>query len=151
MANTGDFMPDGIYPERYYQWWYQLTHPMVYTYSSGTYDFTVTYDNLAKNMKELKMQTYKSLEYTESSDDENLYYKIELPGIKPEEITVTLFPGTTKIRVDVKKDDALAATTTFQVFTQIINEKISSKLDLGILTITCPRSTSNKPRNIPVS
>ena len=97
-------------------------------------------------------------------DKDNLYVKVELPGMKREEIDVSLHEGSLSIsgerKSEQKHEDAevYRAERFFGRFqrtvalpTPVAAEKVKAQYKDGILNITLPKTEEAKPKHIDVN
>ena len=97
-------------------------------------------------------------------DKENVYVKAELPGMKKEEIEVTLHEGTLsltgerKVQSKVNTTEVYRAERFFGRFQRTVSlpsavatEKVKAQYTDGILTITLPKTEEAKPKQIDVN
>lgn len=87
-------------------------------------------------------------------DDSNYYTRLELPGVKKEDLTVELEENTLSVGFGRKSADEESG----EVFKRAITvpdgidpEKVSARLEDGILTVTLPKAENRKPRQITVN
>ncbi len=89
--------------------------------------------------------------------------KAILPGIKPEEVDVTItgdtltIKGETKAEEEVKREDYLYQEHRYGAFSRSVTlpsglntDKVEANFDNGILTVTIPKSEQVKPKSIKV-
>lgn len=99
-----------------------------------------------------------------SEDKDNVYVKAELPGMKKEEIDVSLHDGCLSIsgeRKDESKHEAGEVYRAERFFgrfqrtitlpTPIAADKVKAQYRDGILNITLPKTEESKPKHIDVS
>jgi HSP20 family protein len=92
-------------------------------------------------------------------DDDHYYARLELPGVKKDDLTVELHDHQLSISYERRSDsnddeknrEQAAAKRVFTVPEGINPDKVSAKLEDGILTVTLPKSEERKPREIKVS
>ena len=90
-------------------------------------------------------------------DNEAYYVRMELPGVKKKDVNVELENAVLTVSGErhVKGADGEESTETFSRSVSIpdgvVAEKITAKLEDGILTITLPKQESSKPRTIKVA
>lgn len=94
--------------------------------------------------------------------DEALVIRADVPGIKPEELEITLEGDTLTIRGEIKREEAntrkyvlLERPTgrferTLNINTPIDHDKVDAQFKDGVLTLTLPKAESVKPRQITV-
>jgi len=88
-------------------------------------------------------------------DDENYYARVELPGVKKKEIEVSLDELLLTISCNRKssESDGHEYASTHRSLTVpdgVDAEKVSAKLEDGVLTVTLPKAEQVKPREIEV-
>jgi HSP20 family protein len=97
-------------------------------------------------------------------DKDNLFVKVELPGMKREEIDVSLHEGSLSISGERKSEqkhedaDVYRAERFFGRFqrtvmlpTPVAADKVKAQYKDGILTITLPKTEEAKPKHIDVN
>jgi HSP20 family protein len=99
-----------------------------------------------------------------SEDSENLQITMELPGVRPEDVKLSLENNLLTIRGEKRQHAEEQAERihryersygsferTFALPNTVDPEKISATYEHGILTVSIPKSERAKPREIPVS
>jgi HSP20 family protein len=99
-----------------------------------------------------------------SEDRENLTITMELPGVRPEDVKLSLENNMLTIRGEKRQHAEEQAERvhryersygtferTFALPNTVDPEKISANYEHGILTVTIPKSERARPREIPVS
>lgn len=97
-------------------------------------------------------------------DKDNLYVRFELPGMKREEIELSLHDGTLSItgerkgETNVKDAEVYRAERFFGRFqrtvtlpTPVVVDKVKAQYQDGILSITLPKAEEAKPKHIAVN
>ena len=97
-------------------------------------------------------------------DKENLFVKVELPGLKKEEIEVSVHDGTLSISGERKAATKDSSSQTFRserffgrfhrtvaLPKPVAVDKIKAAYKDGILTVTLPKTEEAKPKQIEVS
>lgn len=93
-------------------------------------------------------------------EDEGHYYaRLELPGVKKEDLSVELHDHQLTISCERKKtEDQPEKSTETTVYKRVVTvpdgveaDRVSAKLEDGILTVTLPKSAGKKPRQISVN
>ena len=97
-------------------------------------------------------------------DKDNLYVKVELPGMKREEIDVSLHEGRLSVSGERKSEqkhedgEVYRAERFFGRFQRTVMlpapvaaEKVKAQYQEGILTITLPKTEEAKPKHIDVN
>ncbi|OHE72662.1 MAG: hypothetical protein A2007_03435 [Verrucomicrobia bacterium GWC2_42_7] len=92
-----------------------------------------------------------------SEDTDNFYVKIELPGIKKEEVTVECDNSILSVSAKSKKHNKSESEESESSYTffrsirlpdSIHEEKVAANLEDGLLTVTLPKSEKKKRRQI---
>ncbi|MCP5539886.1 MAG: Hsp20/alpha crystallin family protein [Akkermansiaceae bacterium] len=89
-------------------------------------------------------------------DDANYYSRVELPGVKKDDLTVELHDRTLTVGFERQaknaegKEESTVWKRTVTVPDGIDPEKVSAQLEDGVLTVTLPKSEERKPRKITV-
>ncbi|MBX3083156.1 MAG: Hsp20/alpha crystallin family protein [Anaerolineae bacterium] len=92
--------------------------------------------------------------------DDAIVLKANVPGLKPEELNVTLEGDTLTIRGEVKAEDVKSYLLrermtgkferTLTINTPIDAAKVEATFEKGVLTLTLPKAEASKPRQIAV-
>ena len=95
-------------------------------------------------------------------DKDNLYVEIELPGVKNDEIDLSVSDNTLRVEVEKKDEQAEDVTVhrrerfrgqcarSIKLPADVSADKVAAKLAGGVLTVTLPKSPLAKPRKIAV-
>jgi HSP20 family protein len=96
--------------------------------------------------------------------DDSYKIQAELPGLKKEDIQITLennvlrVSGERKWEKDVKKEDYHRIERSYGSFTrsfalphQVASDKVDAKFENGVLAISVPKADTAKPRHISIS
>ena len=88
-------------------------------------------------------------------DKENVFVRLELPGVKKEELKIELENRVLTIsgeRRNGSKEEAesFAFNSSFSVPDGVQSDRIKARLEDGILTVTLPKAEERKPRLIEV-
>ncbi len=99
----------------------------------------------------------------ETKDQQGYIVEASLPGVKPEEISITAVGDTLTITYATKKEEKVEKpnyvrreryegemTRTFTLPTHIQPEKVQATYEQGILKLQVPKSEEVKPKQIPV-
>jgi HSP20 family protein len=97
-------------------------------------------------------------------DKENVYAKLELPGVKKEDVSISLHEGVLTIsgerkeEVEATKSETYRNERYFGRFHRSVTlpmtvdaSKVKAAYTDGILTVTLPKTEEAKPRQIPVT
>lgn len=109
-----------------------------------------------------EMKTVPAIEMVEK--DNKYVVKAELPGIKEDDIEITVkdgymtVKGEKKYENDVKEEDYYYRETSYGTFhrtlslpADVVESKIEANYDDGILEIVLPKTTGVKPKKVAVS
>jgi HSP20 family protein len=97
-------------------------------------------------------------------DKDNIYVRAELPGMKKEDIDLSLHNGSLSISGERKSEEKLKDAEVYRAErffgrfqrtvtlpTQVASERIKAQYKDGILTVTLPKAEEAKPKHIDVS
>lgn len=91
-------------------------------------------------------------------DEENYYARLELPGVKKEDLKVELHDHLLTVvyeRASAERAEGQSEKTALKRVVTVPEgvdaEKVGAKLEDGILTVTLPKSEERKPRQITVN
>jgi len=95
--------------------------------------------------------------------DEDVVVKASVPGIKPEEVDVTItgdtltLKGETKTEEEVKKENYFRKERSYGAFSRSIllpsslqTDKAEATFENGVLTLTIPKAEESKPKQIKI-
>lgn len=82
-----------------------------------------------------------------SEDGDQVQLAIDVPGVKPEDLKITVENNTLSIRGEKKQQ---VFERSFMVPNTVDAEAISAKVELGVLYINLPKAERAKPRQITV-
>lgn len=95
--------------------------------------------------------------------DSEVVLKCALPGVKPEEVDISMtgdlltIKGETKVEEQVKQEDYYLQERRYGAFTRsvtipvpVVAEKAEARFEHGILTLTLPKAEEVKPKSIKV-
>jgi HSP20 family protein len=107
---------------------------------------------------------YATLPLDVSETEHDFVIRAALPGIKPDDVEITVHGDTLTIRGESKADEEKKGEHwhlrerrfgTFQrsvsLATPVNSEKAQADYDLGVLTLTLPKAESAKPRQIKIN
>jgi len=107
---------------------------------------------------------YATLPLDVSETEHDFVIKAALPGIRPDDVEITVHGDTLTIRGESKADEEKKGEHwhlrerrfgTFQrsvsLATPVNSEKAQADYDLGVLTLTLPKAESAKPRQIKIN
>jgi HSP20 family protein len=96
-------------------------------------------------------------------DDKGIHVKAELPGLKPEDIKVSVenrvltISGERKLENEEKKDNYHRVERFYGTFNrsfalphEVATDEIDAKYDEGVLSVSLPRRPETKPREIAI-
>ena len=88
-------------------------------------------------------------------DDQNLYARFEVPGVKKDDVKVELVDRKLTVSVTRKEtsdegERSFALTRSLNVPDLVAEENIGARLEDGILTVTLPKQEQQKPRTIEI-
>ena len=81
--------------------------------------------------------------------DEHAVISIDLPGVRPEQITVTTEHRT--LQVKAERDGRQAIVRHYAIEPKFDLGQVQAHLALGVLTLTLPKAAEAKPRQIAVT
>ena len=94
-------------------------------------------------------------------EDGKLHVKVDLPGVKPEEVEVTVNDGQLTIRGERKSEHEKKRSyrevsygsfeRRFSLPEGVAADKVEARYDKGVLTLTIPLPEAKKPHRIPVA
>lgn len=89
-------------------------------------------------------------------DAENFYASFEVPGVKKDHVKIDLNHRLLTVTVDKKtkrgdEETSYQLTRSISVPDSVNAEKISAKVEDGVLVVTLPKAEERKPRSIEVS
>jgi HSP20 family protein len=106
-------------------------------------------------------RVYPAVNLTEDGD--NFYVRAELPGVKPENLDISVVEGRLLVRGERKvqaenpeanyhrrEREAGFFRRTITLPSRVSQEKVSASMKNGVLTITLPKAEEAKPRKIAV-
>ena len=95
--------------------------------------------------------------------DEDVVVKASVPGIKPEEVEITItsdtltIKGETKTEEEVKKENYFRKERSYGAFSRSIllpsslqTDKAEATFENGVLTLTIPKAEESKPKQIKI-
>jgi len=119
------------------------------------------FDNVMSQRSWLTPKVYPPINITEDKDA--YYIRAELPGVKPEDIEISVEADTVIIGGERKAEDVGTNVTyhrkeretgkfkrAVRLPTQMDPDKVEAKFKNGILTVILPKSEGSKPRQIQV-
>ncbi|HDL89328.1 MAG TPA: Hsp20/alpha crystallin family protein [Thermodesulforhabdus norvegica] len=119
------------------------------------------FDNVMSRRSWLTAKVYPPINITEDKDA--YYIRAELPGVKPEDIEISVEADTVIIGGERKAEDVGTNVTyhrkeretgkfkrAVRLPTQMDPDKVEAKFKNGILTVILPKSEGSKPRQIQV-
>jgi HSP20 family protein len=97
-------------------------------------------------------------------DKDNLYVRVELPGMKKEDIELSLHEGSLSLSGERKSEEKFKDAEVYRAErffgrfqrtitlpTQVAVEKVKAQYTDGILTVTLPKAEEAKPKHIDVN
>jgi HSP20 family protein len=95
--------------------------------------------------------------------DEDVVVKTAMPGVKPDEVDITItgdtliIKGETKVEEEIERDCYICQERRYGAFsrslllpTSIVAEKARAEFEDGVLTLTLPKTEEVKPKSIKV-
>lgn len=73
----------------------------------------------------------------------------DLPGVAPDELAIDL--DADRLILATRRDGGINYTRTFSIPREIDRDKVSARLDAGVLALELPKSAAVKPRQIAVT
>lgn len=126
------------------------------------YNFPSRFDRVFEDFFKSPVRDDRRLAYPPlnlSSDDENFYVRAEVPGVKIEDIEITLTDKTLVLKgerrpVEGKFYRQERATGVFHrvvnIATPVDRDAVKASITDGVLTVTLPKAEEVKPRNIAI-
>jgi len=139
--------------------------------SSGTSGLLDVFEELNRDLSRLAGRLFAPISEDEwvpygveiSEDDKNVYVEVELPGVKSEDLDVTLEGGILTIRGEKREeheDDKRQYhlrerryskfVRSFRLPATVDESKVSAELKDGVLHVTIEKRPEAQPRKIPV-
>lgn len=89
-------------------------------------------------------------------DSENFYANFEIPGVKKDQVQLDLNHRLLTVTVEKKsrRDDGESSyklTRSVSIPDSVDHDKITAKLEDGVLVVTMPKSEERKPRRLEIS
>lgn len=90
-------------------------------------------------------------------DKDNIYLKVELPGVKKEDIKVDFQDSILTIKAESSKNEKHGDSTvkesyyferSMQIPNYVAHDKVNGSFENGLLTLTLPKTEERKPRQI---
>ncbi len=81
--------------------------------------------------------------------DDRVEVALDVPGVKPEQITVSAEGRTLKI--EVEREGRGSFTRQYTIGAKYDIGQVQARLDLGVLTLTLPKAPEAQPRQVPVT
>ena len=118
-------------------------------------------ENYVRNQDYRRQSVAWQLPVDAYADEDAIVLIADVPGLKPEELQITMESNTLTIRGELKnrlegRNYLLSerATSHFErimtINTPIDSNKIEAEFENGVLTLTLPRAEANKPKQIAV-
>ncbi len=118
-------------------------------------------ENYVRNQDYRRQSVAWQLPVDAYADEDAIVIIADVPGLKPEELQITMESNTLTIRGELKnrlegRNYLLSerATSHFEriltINTPIDSNKIEAEFENGVLTLTLPRAEANKPKQIAV-
>ena len=98
-----------------------------------------------------------------SENDDNLFIDVEIPGMKKEDIQISLENGVLSLKGEKKQDKEIkeenyhrwernygSFARSFELPVQVQSDKIKASYQKGVLHIELPKAEEIKPREIPI-
>lgn len=85
---------------------------------------------------------------TTTSDDGTITTMFDLPGVKPEDVSIAACGET--LTISYKSREGKLLTKEYRVHPKYDGTTARAKLSLGVLEITVPKKSGSAPTNIPV-
>lgn len=89
-------------------------------------------------------------------DADNFYARFEVPGVKKEDVKIELNDRMLTISVDRREkneegEQTFSLTRSVSVPESVAPDRISAKMEDGLLTVTLPKQEERKPRSIQIA
>jgi HSP20 family protein len=87
-------------------------------------------------------------------DDANVYARFELPGYKKSEISLSLEGGVMTVNVERKAGkeggEEVRLSRSIELAEEVVADKAAAKYEDGVLTVTIPKSSEKRARQIAI-
>lgn len=81
--------------------------------------------------------------------DDRVEVSLDVPGVKPEQITVSAEGRT--LKVEVAREGRGSFSRQYTIGSKYDISQVQARLDLGVLTLTLPKAPEAQPRQVPVT
>jgi len=119
------------------------------------------FENVSVGSEPLFSRAFPAVNVTEDAD--NYYVRAEIPGVKPEDVEISVVEGRLLIKGERKVDpagqganyyrrerDAGVFSRTIGLPARVHSEKVGASVKNGVLLVSLPKSEEAKPRKIAV-
>ena len=119
-----------------------------------------------KELTENEEKTFQGKYFKPETDiyetDNELQVVMDMPGVSKDNVTITVDKGVLDVEgvIDFKRYSKLKAiyseydignySRRFKISNEINKDKISAKMDSGVMTLTLPKAEQEKPRQIAI-
>lgn len=81
--------------------------------------------------------------------DDRVEVSIDVPGVKPEQVSVSVEGRT--LTVKVERDDRGSFSRQYTIGPKYDVGQVQARLDLGVLKLTLPKAAEAQPRQVPIT
>lgn len=124
-------------------------------YDLITRDFDKVFGNFLEGFPVHRSNGHQQA-YRLSEDEGGFYLSVNLPGIPRDKINVEVKDGYLHVSGEVLADEAFDKVERhfnkkWKLGNQVDSEGISARMEYGVLYLTLPKSSSTKPKKIPIT
>lgn len=128
-------------------------YPTVPSFSSFDRLFDLTFPSFGRSLGQNQTQDSLAADFYE--DNDNYYVKVELPGVRKDDVKVAFEDGVvalkaSRVQKQHEKEHKVEYQRSFRIPKEVSSEKISANFEDGLLTLTLPKAPEVKPKKIEV-